>query len=171
LSIFYDNVVRGGAIKELVKGLLEESGYMVAPYGYESTFPQLRKLIAEKGMEYSSTARMLKSSPDILVYDDIRRDVMLVEVKMRSAKDPSHVGYLDLERYVEFWGDSLLALAVPCGNILYAQRFSDLGVKRSYDVDRDFERFRDVFPRVTEETIEHFKPIALKAMESSTKLS
>jgi hypothetical protein len=35
------------------------------------------------------------------------------------------------------------------------------------DADTDFERFEDIFPRVTEETVEHFKPIALKAMEKT----
>jgi len=37
LSKFYDDMFKGGAAKELVKTLLEKSGYSVFPYGYEST--------------------------------------------------------------------------------------------------------------------------------------
>ena len=165
MSTFYDDWLRGGSIKELVKGLLEKSGYMVCPYGYESTFSQVKKLLWDKGAKNSPTTRRLRASPDILVYDDLRKDVMLVEIKMRGAKDPSHVAYLQLERYFEFWSDTILALAIPSGSVLYAQRVSDLEKKNIYDADSDFERFEDIFSRVTKETIDYFKPRALKAME------
>jgi len=34
LSEFYENVLEGNQIKEIIKVLLEKSGYLVLPYGY-----------------------------------------------------------------------------------------------------------------------------------------
>lgn len=78
MTDFHDNLIRGGHIKELVKTLLEKSGYSVFPHGYESTYSQIKKWLSEPAAKSSPTARRLRSSPDIIVYDEQRRDVMLV---------------------------------------------------------------------------------------------
>ena len=72
---FYDRVLAGNQIKEVVKILLEKSGYSVLPYGYEST---LSGLISKLGVKYtkkSRTVRRIKSSPDLLVRARIIRQL------------------------------------------------------------------------------------------------
>jgi len=45
---FHDSVLKGGTAKEIVKVLLEKSGYEVYPYGYECTFSGVRKKLQKK---------------------------------------------------------------------------------------------------------------------------
>ena len=46
---FFDQVLEGNQIKEVIKVMLEKSGYLVLPYGYESTLSGLRRRLGEKG--------------------------------------------------------------------------------------------------------------------------
>jgi len=84
---FHDSILKGGTAKELVKVLLEKSGYVIYPYGYECTYSDVRKKL-QKNAYNSPTVRRIKSSPDLLVYDDLKKNVMLVEVKMRTHNKP-----------------------------------------------------------------------------------
>jgi hypothetical protein len=164
---FYDNVLDGNQIKEIVKVLLEKSGYLVLPYGYESTLSGLRRRLGEKGTKKSRTVRRIRSSPDLLVYDDNRKDLMLVEVKMRNAQNETRILIYAwmIANYKEFWNDSILVVAVPCGNIFYAQEVDELEIKEEYDATLDFERFENVFTRTKEDDISHFKTKALQIMK------
>jgi hypothetical protein len=167
-ELFYDNVLEGNQIKEVVKVLLEKSGYLVLPYGYESMLSGLRRRLSEKGTKKSRTVRRIRASPDLLVYDDKRKDLMLVEVKMRKAKKETKILiYAKLtSNYKEFWNDSILVVVVPCGNIFYAQGLGELEVKEEYDATLDFEKFEDVFARVKKEDVSHFKTKALQIMKA-----
>lgn len=167
-ELFYDNVLEGNQIKEVVKVLLEKSGYLVLPYGYESMLSGLRRRLSEKGTKKSRTVRRIRASPDLLVYDDKRKDLMLVEVKMRKAKKETKILiYAKLTaNYKEFWNDSILVVVVPCGNIFYAQGVGELEVKEEYDATLDFEKFEDVFTRVKKEDVSHFKTKALQIMKA-----
>jgi len=167
-ELFYDNVLEGNQIKEVVKVLLEKSGYLVLPYGYESMLSGLRRRLGEKGTKKSRTVRRIRASPDLLVYDDKRKDLMLVEVKMRKAKKETKILiYAKLTaNYKEFWNDSILVVVVPCGNIFYAQGVGELEVKEEYDATLDFEKFEDVFTRVKKEDVSHFKTKALQIMKA-----
>lgn len=168
MSEFYDNVLEGNQIKEVVKVLLEKSGYLVLPYGYESMLSGLRRRLGEKGTRKSRTVRRIRASPDLLVYDDKRKDLMLVEVKMRKAKKETRILiYAKLMvNYKEFWNDSIIVVVVPCGHIFYAQRVGELEIKEEYDATMDFEKFEDVFTRVKKEDISHFKTKALQIMKA-----
>jgi len=53
LSRFYDDMLKGNQVKELVKILLERSGYLVFPYGYESTLADVKKKLNIKGAKNS----------------------------------------------------------------------------------------------------------------------
>lgn len=167
-ELFYDNVLEGNQMKEVVKVLLEKSGYLVLPYGYESMLSGLRRRLGEKGTKKSRTVRRIRASPDLLVYDDKRKDLMLVEVKMRKAKKETKILiYAKLTaNYKEFWNDSILVVVVPCGNIFYAQGVGELEVKEEYDATLDFEKFEDVFTRVKKEDVSHFKTKALQIMKA-----
>lgn len=162
LSKFYDDVLKGNQVKELVKVLLEKSGYSVYPYGYESTLSDVKKKLREKSAKRSKTARRIRTSPDLLVYDGDRKDVMLVEVKMRRTPKETSLKYLRIANYKEFWDDSILVVVVPVADIFYAQRMSELEVRQNYNATTDFERFEDIFTRVRSEDLRHYRDEALK---------
>lgn len=166
LSRFHDDLLKGSQIKDLIKVLLQKSGYSVFPYGYESTLSEIRNKLAEKDTKNSRTVRRIRSSPDLLIYDQQKKDLMLVEVKMRSAPRETSIKYLKrISDYKEFWNDSILVVLVPCGDVMYAQKISELEVKQTYNAISDFERFEDVFTRVKTEDISHYRENALKIME------
>jgi len=166
LSGFYDNVFEGNQVKELVKVLLEKSGYLVLPYGYENTLSGLISKLGVKDTRKSRTVRRIKSSPDLLVYDENKKDLMLVEVKLRKAPEETRV-FLESRRianYKEFWNDSILVIAIPCESIFYAQRVGELEVKEEYNASLDFEKFQTIFTEVKDEDLSHFKAKALQIM-------
>lgn len=76
---FSFKLYKGSVFKELVKTLLEENGYEAMPYGYENQFSNIKKSLSTKSSE---TARRIRFSPDLLIYDSEEQDVKLVEVKM-----------------------------------------------------------------------------------------
>jgi len=166
-SEFYDNVLEGNQIKEIVKVLLEKSGYLVLPYGYESTLSGLINKLGVKDTKKTRTVRRIKSSPDLLVFDDKRKDLMLVEVKMRKAPAETRIFLSSnkIANYKEFWNDSILVIVVPCGSVFYAQRIGELEGKDEYNALLDFEKFENVFTGVKEEDLSHFKARALQIMK------
>jgi len=156
---FYDDMFKGGAAKELVKVLLEKSGYDVYLYGYERTLTELKNKLRARDTKKSRTVRRIRSSPDFIVYNEKRRDLMLVEVKMRKAPHETKV-LIDAPKiaiYKEFWNDAILVVVVPCGNVFYAQKVSELETKGMYNATTDFEKFEDVFTRVTAEDLSHYR--------------
>jgi hypothetical protein len=166
MSEFYDQVLQGNQTKELVKVLLEKSGYIVFPYGYENTLSGLINLIGVKDAKKSRTVRRIKSSPDLLVFSKDRKDLLLVEVKMRKAPDEKRI-LLHAHRmadYKEFWNDSVLVVVVPCGNVFYAQKTGELEIKEEYNALTDFVRFEEIFTETKEEDVSHFRNKALEIM-------
>jgi hypothetical protein len=162
-GIFYDSVLKGNAYKEIVRVMLEKSGYSVHPYGYESTLSSIKSKLT-KNTRNSKTVRRIRSSPDLLIYDEQKNDLMLVEVKMRDSDKPQIKPRL-IRRYKEFWNDSILVLVVSDDNVFYAQKISELETKPFYYRLADFEKFQDIFTRVRTEDISHYKDIALQTMK------
>lgn len=165
LSKFYDDMLKGNQVKELVKVLLERSGYSVFPYSYESTLADVKKKLNVRDARNSRTARRIRSTPDLLVYDEKRKDVTLVEVRMRRAPKETSIEYLKIAWCKEFWDDTIVVVVVPGGNVFYAQKVSELEIKQTYNATTDFERFEDVFTRVKAEDLSHFRGQALQIME------
>jgi len=166
LSGFYDNVLEGNQAKELVRVLLEKSGYLVLPYGYENTLSGLMSKLGVRDTKKSRTVRRIKSSPDLLVYDEKKKDLMLVEVKMRKAPEETRI-FLESQRianYKEFWNDSILVIVIPCRDVFYAQRVGELEIKDEYNALLDFEKFQSIFTEAKEEDISHFKTKALQIL-------
>jgi len=85
----------------------------------------------------------IRSSPDLLIYDEQKNDLMLVEVKMHSRSPPDIKRRL-IESYKEFWDDSILVLVIPEGNVFYAQKISELETRPDYYRPEDFEKFQDI---------------------------
>lgn len=152
---FYDAMLKGNVYKDMVRLLLEESGYIVYPYGYESTFSHVRSRLT-KNSRNSKTVRRIRSSPDLLVHDEQKEDLMLVEIKMRT-RVPPEIKPRQIDNYKEFWNDAILVLVVPCENVFYAQKVSELEVKERYYPLSHFEKLQDVFTKVKEETISHYR--------------
>ena len=163
---FYDNILEGNEIRELVRVLLERSGYLVLPYGYENTLSGLMSKLGVQDTKKSRTVRRIKSSPDLLVFSEKKKDLMLVEVKMRKAPQERRILlYAQMIANIkEFWNDSVLAIAIPCGNVFYAQWMGELEVKEEFDASVDFEKFEDIFNEVKEGDLSHYKTRALEIM-------
>lgn len=162
-SEFYDALLKGNIYKDIVKLLLEKSGYTVYPYGYESTFSHVRSQLT-RNTRNSRTVRRIRSSPDLLIFDEQRNDLMLVEVKMRTQVPP-RIKPRQIENYKEFWSDSILVVVVPKDNVFYGQKVSELETRKEYYRIADFEKLQDIFTRVSAEDFSHFKDMALQNME------
>ncbi len=123
MSDFYSNVLQGNRVKDLIRIMLETSGYTIYPYGYESTYSEIKKRLSDFGTKNTRTVRRIRSSPDLLIYDD-EKELMLVEVKMRNAPRERDVILYDevwrTQAYKDFWNDAIFVLVVPCGHIFYA---------------------------------------------------
>jgi len=167
-SQFYDDMLKGNVYKDMVKVLLEKSGYTVYPYGYESTFSHVKSKLT-KNTRNSRTVRRIRSSPDLLIHDEQKNDLMLAEIKMRTQVPPRIKPRL-IENYREFWSDSILVLVVPEGNVFYAQKVSELETRPEYYRLADFEKFQDIFTRVSAEDVSHFKDKALQNLENHKTL-
>ena len=162
---FIDALLKGNIFKDIVKLLLEKSGYTVYPYGYESTFSTIKASLA-KDTKNSRTVRRIRSSPDLLVFDEQRNDLILVEVKMRKHLEPN-IKRRIIETLKEFWGDSILVLVVPKDNVFYAQKINELETRQKYYRLADFEKFQDIFTRVREEDLTDFKNKALEKIKTA----
>jgi hypothetical protein len=167
LKDFYDGMHEGNVITDLVRGLLQKSGYSVSLNGYEERFSEIKECLNDKALRNSRTVRMIRSSPDLIVYDKRKKDVVLVEVKMRRApKETSVLIYSDLiQCYKEFWKDAILVIAIPCGQVFYAQRFRELETKGKYNAEIDFESFEDIFTEVNKTDLQAYKEKAIQAMK------
>jgi hypothetical protein len=147
-KIDYD-FLKGGIIKEVVKSLLQRYGYEVYPYGYETTFSALKSKLADEGVRTSPSVRRMKSTPDLVVFDKKRKNLMFVEVKMRTSL-PVAINSHVVKGYQDFWNECILVLVVPDENVFYAQRVSDLQLKEKYNPDTDFCEIREFFPDIDE---------------------
>jgi len=164
---FYDNLLLGKLINDVVSILLQKSGYLVIPYGYENTHTSLLKKIHDGEIIQTKTVKRIKYSPDLLVYDDVNRSLVLVEVKMRTA-NPENKIFFDpykISRYKEFYDDAILVLVVNTGNIFYAQKIEVLDSSKDYyDVTTEFQKFEDFFDQVQEDDLSQFRDKALEIM-------
>lgn len=141
--------LKGGIIKEVVKSLLQRYGYEVFPYGYETTFSILKNMLTEKDVRTSPSVRRMKSQPDLVVFDKKRKNLIFVEVKMRTSF-PVTIKPNAIQGYKEFWNDCILVLVVPDENVFYAQRMSDLQIREKYDPVTDFCGIREFFQDIDE---------------------
>jgi Holliday junction resolvase len=154
----------------LVKELLESSGYTVCHYGYEYTLKDALSKRTRKKNE-STTGRRVRSSPDLLVYDD-KEVIMLVEVKTRTTSRWTGMGRVrinsdELENLKDFWSDSILVIVIPEG--IYAQKISELEIQQDgYQRLSDFKAFKDIFNRVKSKNILHYEEIAREIFEIFT---
>ena len=169
MSDFHDTLFKGNIFKELVKILFDKSGYLVIPYGYENPFSNIKKKLSQKHARDSLTALRIRSSPDLLVYDEQTEDAKLVEVKMSSYPTP-RFKQGQIETYKQFWNDAVLVMVLPFENVFYAQEIAKLGIKEQYDPKTDFKIIQEMFTRIKAEDLRNYGTIAcslIKAMKSN----
>lgn len=128
MKVFPFYRVIGNFAKELVKGLLEESGYRVFPYGYESFLSDIKYELHRKKLAQTDSVKRLRSHPDLVVYDDRINEVTFVEVKFRNIDSLDSIGLnaRSILWYQRYWNDSVLVVVVPIGEFFYAQDVSKL---------------------------------------------
>jgi len=158
---------KGNVFKELVKMLLEDFGYITAPYGYENQFSTMIK--NELSMNDSETARRIRCSPDLLVYDQDSKVINLVEVKM-SAKE--YITITKIEDYREFWGDAIMGAVINDDkDLFYAEKIRDLrsATHRKYHTPRDdFRRIQELFPKIKSEELDKYRKLARKMLDATS---
>lgn len=158
---FYDNLLDGYYFKEIVRTVLDMSGYMVFPYGFESAFSYIKIQLHKGDAKDTPTARRIRSSPDLLVYDRHNKDIKLVEVKSRNYDDEKDVVIEKVGWYKKYWEGSILTVIIPHGHWFYAQYVEKLETReqyKGYNLGDEFEKFEDVFTEVDTDTLYRFKP-------------
>lgn len=164
-SNFHEKLLKGNIFKEIVKVLLEKSGYLVIPYGYENPFANIKKPLSRKEMRDSPTAKRIRSSPDLLVYDEDNGEIRLVEVKMSSYSRPRFKRE-SIEAYQQFWNDAVLIMVLPCEDVFYAKEITNLEVKKEYDPKTDFIRIQELFKRIRQEDLNYYAGVARMLIEA-----
>jgi len=162
-----ENFLKGILGKDIVKFMLERSGYTVCSYGYEET---LLDAMSKRTFQTSNsnTGRRLRKSPDLLVYDD--KTIMLVEVKTRGRARPWIRGE-EISELKEFWNDSILVFVVPDDTVFYARRTEELEAElytpnsNIYPNLSKFQNFQDIFTRVSSEDLSYYRNIVLQILQ------
>ena len=161
-----DNYLMGYFGKDLIKSMLEDSGYAVCHYGYEDTLLDYKSKRTSKTSN-STTGRRLRKSPDLIVYDE--NAVYLVEIKMRTKSPPYLPEEFDMLR--EFWKDAILVVIVPDENVFYAQEIEKVQVTLPGNVTlpravlTSFRGIREIFTRISEDRISYYRKIALQTLQ------
>lgn len=119
----------------------------------------------------SKVMERFRSSPDLLVIDEEKEELSLVEVKWRNRSQPYiDAQYLALSRYEKYWPEAVLTLVVPNGHYFYAHRVSKLRPGRGrYKLATAFKRIDKVFSKITPESMKQSRAVIDKyvAAESS----
>lgn len=156
---FYGDLLAGHFHKDLIRVILEESGYEVYPYGYESFLTPL-KIKFEKGeIRQTEISRKIRSTPDLLIYDPENGAVELLEVKSRRWDRTDDVLIEALPRYRKYWRYSILVVILPAGHFFYAQKVNKLKPRKEnvFDMNEEFEWFEEVFTKVHLDTLHSYK--------------
>jgi hypothetical protein len=166
-----DNYFKGYLGKDIVRSLLETSGYTVCHYGYEDMFLDFKSKNTLM-VSLTSTGRRIRKSPDLLVYDD--KEILLVEVKLRLDLSPT-IAHKEIELLKTYWNDAVLVIVVPDDEMFYAQPVEKLEVKGNYIPSSDFSKFQDIFSKVTSENLAHYqemtRPILFSLMGAYQKMA
>jgi hypothetical protein len=148
-SFAYNRVI-GNVGKELVRTLLEDCGYSVYPFGYESYLTHIKDLIHRQKLE---KLPIVQRMPDLLVTDEETRSINLVEVITSPRRKPNdaYIKKTKLDELKKFWPDSILVLVAPRGEkVFYAERVCELKITDPEYVNFDISEstITKYFPRV-----------------------
>jgi len=169
---FYRNSLRGFNAKVLLEHLFKEAGYETYPFGYESLFSRITSGINREG-EQTDTLQRIRSMPDLLVVNDSKKKVNLVEAKFTGHTNVH--SYIQSKKkmdwYYKYWNDSIIVVIIPTKEHIYAQHVSKLKIKGRkpfhkfgsiqyyFNLEREFVPIYEIFPEITKEKIRKVKPI------------
>jgi len=168
---FYKNSLRGFNAKVLLEHLFKEAGYETYPFGYESLFSRITAGIHREGTQ-TDTLKRIRSMPDLLVINNNKKEVFLVEAKFTGFTNTS--SYIQskarVDRYYKYWNDSIMVVIVPAGEYIYAQHVSKLKIPRKeyfkfkdkmyyFNLEKEFVPIYEIFPNITKEKIGKVKSI------------
>lgn len=155
---FYQDLLVGHVHKDLIRVILEESGYEVYPYGYES-FLTAMKIKFEKGeIRSTEVSKKIRCTPDLLVYDPDDESVELLEVKSRRWDHTDDVLIDAIPKYRKYWRESVMVVILPAGHFFYAQRVEKLqSGEDSFDLNKEFKWFEKIFTKVKLDTLCSYK--------------
>ena len=153
---FSQSLIIGAAAKEILRALLEASDYKVYPFGYESSLSSLKMHIFENHLPDSNAVQRVRSMPDYVISSE--KGLKLVEVKFRKKSEHGgRVGvYLknsDLNRYRQYWEESVIVLISPYGDRFFCQNVRELipGSMEAKWFDYDsFLRLPDLYPATSD---------------------
>ena len=129
MSWSYDNQLAGKIMEDIVSVMLQESDFMVLPYGYEQTHPALCQKWG-RGMGASTTLTRLRNSPDLLVYDNKEKTTKIVEIKSHIQKSTNYwIDNETIQQYNKFWNDCILVEIIPKEEVFYAEYIAKLATK------------------------------------------
>lgn len=165
MSSFRFNIIKGQIAKEMVRGLLEDSGYNAYAFGYESLLSQIRYDIQKKLPTKTDSIKRLRSTPDLIVYDTQTGQTWFTEVKFRRTDE---LGLVALKAepilwYHKYWNDSVLVVVVPVEHVFYGQYVSRLELSSSntsyplvFNLTKDFLPINQIFSKIKPETTEKY---------------
>lgn len=169
---FRFNLIKSEIAKELVRGLLEDSGYNAYAFGYLSWLSHIRYHVKMKCPPQTDSIKRLRSTPDLIVFDEQNGETWYVDVKFRRTDNPREVKLQaeSLVWYQQYWNDSVLVVVVPTDHIFYAQYVDKLGQLSCiskhegciYDVTKDFLPIEEIFRSVDQDTIKKYHSLYSK---------
>ena len=110
---FAHNLIKGRIAEVVFEQMLREAGeFTVLPFGYEYVVPEVMHM--KKNSESSKTMDILRTSPDFVVINQLKKKVYLIEVKYRKERSNSGLKK-DAEKMLNSWNPSYLFIASPDG--------------------------------------------------------
>jgi hypothetical protein len=146
---FTRDLLVGSFFKNLAVRVLQNAGYEVYPFGYESFLANLKRPPYNAQPLRSEAAQRIRSAPDIVVLDRDTGDLNFVEVKFRERLLDEKAN-INVKSYRKYWSESALMLICPRDEIFYAQFIRNLTREDNrFPVARDFLPLEKVFKRVS----------------------
>ena len=149
MSWHYGNLLTEKIMQALVDVMLQESDYLVLPFGYK----QLHPILCQQwdiGVNNTASSTRLINSPDILVFNKKNRATKIVKIKSHIHELPKYwVTNKSIQKFNEFWNDCILIEIIPKGEVFYAEYIAILA-KQNEPEDKNEVRIRENFRPLNE---------------------
>lgn len=125
-NAFSLSFLKGSIGQAVVVTYFCEFGYEIYPFGYENNYANVTRFVKRDYTNVIST--LLRSMPDLLVYDRDNDASYLLEIKATSRRDESRywIAEDDFDSYRKYWAEAfLLIYFIPTANI-YCQKINKI---------------------------------------------
>lgn len=111
--LWTDNLIKGRIAEVIFEQMMRKTErFTVIPFGYEKKTPELASHSGT--LNESEAIKVIKRSPDFVLIDNERHDVLLVEVKFQTNK--SLINTLNSAKQIcDTWKPAYMFLATPEG--------------------------------------------------------